>query len=306
MVRVCSFFPTATEILYALGAGRSLVGRSQHCHYPPAVKSKPIVVTSRVKKIAAQDSVAIHQAVQRLRRENAHQFSIDVKQLQRLKPELVITQELCSVCAASHSEVSAAIQHLWPAPKVISLQGRRLDGIFSDIRRLGGTIDREETADRLIRQLQGRIEQVRTQVDHSSSFRPRVWVCEWLEPPMAAGHWIPELVELAGGTDRLGRKGADSAWLTWDQIRSYDPEVILVMPCSYSIAQTLKERWRLTRRPGWKRLSAVKQSQVFAVEGGLYHHAGPRLVDGLELFAHLFHPDRIPAGKYHRYFRSLI
>jgi iron complex transport system substrate-binding protein len=180
-----------------------------------------------------------------------------------------------------------------------------LDGIFTDIRRLGSAIDREEPADRLIQQLQHRIEQVRNQVDHSS-VSPRVWVCEWLEPPMAAGHWIPELVELAGGTDGLGPKGTDSRWLTWGQIRAYDPEVIVVMPCSYSIPQTLKEKWRLTRRPGWKRLSAVRRGQVLAVEGSFYHHAGPRLVDGLELFAHLFHPDRLPVGKFRRYFRRLI
>ncbi len=305
MKKICSFFPTATEILYALGAGRSLVGRSQHCHYPPSVKSKPIVVASRVKKIAAQDSVAIHRAVQRLRRENAHQFSIDVKQLQRLKPDLVITQELCSVCAASHSEVSEAIRHLSPAPRIVSLQGRRLNGIFTDIRRLGGAMDRDKTADRLIRQLQERMEDVRNRVNQIST-QPRVWVCEWLEPPMAAGHWIPEMVELAGGIDRLGPKGADSRWVTWDQIRAYDPEVILVMPCSYSIAQTLREKQRLTRRSGWKQLSAVKKGRVFAVEGSFYHHAGPRLIDGLELFAHLLHPDRIPAGKFRRYFRPLI
>lgn len=121
---------------------------------------------------------------------------------------------------------------------------------------------------------------------------------------MAAGHWIPEMVEIAGGIDGLGPKGKDSAWLTWGQIRAHNPDAILVMPCSYSIPQTLRERWRLTARPGWKSLSAVKRRQVFAVEGTLFHHAGPRLVDGLELFAHLFHPYLFPAKKYRAFYRS--
>ena len=122
---------------------------------------------------------------------------------------------------------------------------------------------------------------------------------------MAAGHWIPELVELAGGIDGLGSPGRDSVWLTWEQVRAYDPEVVVIMPCSYSISQTLRERNRLTTRPGWKALSAVKNGKVFAVDGSYYHHAGPRLLDGLELFAHLFHPDRIPVGQLRRSFRRL-
>ena len=121
---------------------------------------------------------------------------------------------------------------------------------------------------------------------------------------MAAGHWIPEMVKCAGGTDGLGAAGANSAWLPWEQIRSCDPEMIVVMPCSYSIAQTLREKKRLTGRPGWRRLSAVRRGKVFAVDGAFFHHAGPRLVNGVELLAHLLHPDHVPAGPYRRHYRS--
>lgn len=303
-MRIVSFLPTATEMVYALGLGRSIVGRSQHCNHPTQVKSKPVVVTSRVLKAATQDSEAIHQAVLRLRSQGVHQFEIDAAALKRLKPDLVITQNLCSVCAASHSEVSTAIRHLSPRPRVVTLQAQRFDQVFSELRQLGNAVGRESQAQDLIQELQQRIERIQQRVALSPS-RPRVFCCEWLQPLMAAGHWVPELVECAGGIDELGPKGANSAWVTWERVRAYDPEVIVVMPCSYSIRQTIRERDRLTRRPGWRSLSAVKYGRVFAVDGGTYHGAGPRLVDGVELFAHLFHPDRVTAGLHRRRYRTL-
>lgn len=288
-MRICSLLPTATEMLYALGLGRSVVGRSQHCVYPPAVRAKPVVVSSRVKKIARQDSRAIHDAVVRLRKENAHQFEIDVKTLKRLKPDLVITQNLCSVCAASHSEVSEALREISPRPKEVILQAQRFDQVFSELKKLGRITGRKTAAERLTHSLQKRVDRVKERVGKNGR-RPRVWCCEWMEPLMAAGHWIPEMVESAGGADGLGLPGRNSRWITWDQVRAYDPEVILVMPCSYSIAQTLKEKRRLTNRPGWKSLSAVKNGRAFAVNGEFFHHAGPRLVNGVELLASLLHP----------------
>ncbi|MBI3615526.1 MAG: cobalamin-binding protein [Candidatus Omnitrophica bacterium] len=303
-MRICSLLPTATEMLYALGLSRSVVARSQHCSYPPQVRAKPVVVTSRVKKIAKQDSFAIHQAVLKLQQEGVHQFQIDLPALKRLKPDLVITQNLCSVCAAPHPEVSAVLQHLSPRPRLISINSQRLDEIFTEIRKLGEMTHREKAAIRLTHQLQQRIDRVRQLVSRTS-YRPRAWVCEWLEPLMAAGHWIPEMVEVAGGVDGLGVKGKDSIWLNWEQVRRYDPEVIVVMPCSYSISQTLREKKRLTQRPGWKSLSAVKQGRVFALEGSFFHHAGPRLVDGIELLAHLFHPTQVPGNSLCRHYRAL-
>jgi len=304
-MRITSFLPTATEMVYALGLGRSLVGRSQHCSYPPQARSKPIVVSSRVKRIAAQDSVAIHKEVQRLRQENAHQFEIDRKALKRLKPDLVITQNLCSVCAAPHTEVAQALSALSPRPKVVSLQAQRFDQVFSELKRLGELTGRSAAAMQVIHRLRRRIEQVQARLGAPAATPPRVWCCEWLEPLMASGHWVPQMVECAGGVDPLGLAGRDSARIRWEQVRSCDPEVILVIPCSYSISQTLKERRRLTKRPGWRSLSAVKQGRVFAVAGEFFHHAGPRLVNGVELLAHLFHPDRFPTGPFRRSYRRL-
>ena len=303
-MRICSFLPTATEMLYALGLGRSVVGRSEHCSYPPQARQKPVVVSSHVKKVARQDSLAIHEAVLKLREQGVHQFDVDLRTLRRLKPDLVVTQNLCSVCAASHPEVSAALQHLAVRPRVLTLQAQRFDQVFTELRHLASWTDRQDQADRLIGQLRKRLEAVRERIARAAH-RPRVWCCEWLEPLMAAGHWIPEMVECAGGTDGLGTAGNSSVWLAWERIRAYNPEVIVVMPCSYSIRQTLKEKRRLTRRPGWRSLAAVRRGRVFAVEGATFHHAGPRLVDGVELLAHLLHPELVPAGPHRRRYQPL-
>ena len=289
--RIVSFLPTGTEILCALGLGRSLAGRSQHCLYPPEVRKKPVVVSSRVKKIAAQDSLKIHKAVLKLREQDAHQFEINLPLLERLKPDLVITQNLCSVCAASHDEVSEALAQLSPKPRVVTLRSQRLSEVIEEIEKLGRITGRKAAADRLTGNLRRRLEAVRRRV-RKTAHRPRVWCCEWLEPLMAAGHWVPEMVEAAGGMDGLGRPGKNSRWLKWKEVRSYDPEVIVAMPCSYSIAQTLKEKRRLTGRPGWKDLSAVKNGKVYAVAGEFFHHAGPRLVNGVELLAELIRANR--------------
>lgn len=288
----------------ALGLEKSIVGRSQHCLYPASIKTKPIVVKSRAKKIAKQDSEAIHQAVAALKKQGAHQFEIDVKALKRLKPDLVVTQEICAVCAASHSEVSQALRGLSPKPQVVSLNAQHFDELPGEIRKLGIATGREKKARQITTQLEERIARIKKQAAKADQ-RPKVWCCEWLEPLMAAGHWIPEMVEIAGGADGLGPKGKDSRWLTWEEVRRFNPDVVAVMPCSYSIPQIFKERGRLTSRPGWGTLPAVKSSKVFAVDGTLYHHAGPRLVDGLELFAHLFHPELFPAEKRFSFYRPL-
>ena len=288
-MRIVSLLPTATEMLCALGLSRQIVGRSEHCRYPPEIRSRPIVVKSAAKKIAAQDSLAIHRAVLKLKRENTHPFDLDLRALRRLKPDLVVTQTLCTVCAASHSEVEEAVRSLSPRPKTVSVHARRLSEIFDDFRRLGAVTGRAARAARVVETLEGEMDETRRKV--AGAGRPRVWCCEWLEPLMAAGHWIPELVEAAGGEDGLGVKGNNSRWITWEEVRRYDPEVILVMPCSYTIAQSLRERGRLARRPGWENLSAVRGGRVHALNTSFLHHAGPRLGKGARFLSRLIHPE---------------
>ncbi len=291
-MRICSFFSSATELLYALGMGRSVVGRSERCDYPPEARRKPIVVRSRVASDQLS-SQGIDQAVQALRRNGEHQYDIDLALLKRLHPDVVVTQELCNVCAASHPEVLDAAHALPRTPTIVSVTARRFDELFESIRVLGDATGRAKQAARLSERVRRDIEAVRRRVRQARA-TPKVWCAEWLDPLMTAGHWLPELVAMAGGIDGLGRAGEDSPRVTWEEVRRYDPDVILVMPCSFSIARTVKEFPLLARHPGWSSVSAVKAGRVFAVDGSWFHRPGPRLVDGLKLMAALAHPEAFP------------
>ena len=292
-MRICSLFSSATELLCALGAGRTIVGRSERCDYPPSVRRAPIVVRSRIAS-ERLSSRGIHEAVETLRRRGEHQYDINVSLLKRLAPDLVVTQELCNVCAAGHPEVLEAVEQLSQRPRTISVSARRFDELFTSIRTLGEATGRTKHAARLSATLRRQVEAIQRRVKQART-TPRVWCSEWLEPLMAAGHWIPEMVAMAGGVDELGRPGEDSARIAWDEVRRYDPEVIIVMPCSFSMARTVKEFPLLTARPGWAALSAVKTGRVFAVNTAFFHRPGPRLVKGLGVMAALFHPERFPA-----------
>ncbi|MBI3312025.1 MAG: cobalamin-binding protein [Candidatus Omnitrophica bacterium] len=292
-MRICSLFSSATELLCALGAGRAIVGRSERCDYPPSIRRAPIVVRSRIASDRLS-SRGIHEAVEALRTRGEHQYDIDVALLKRLKPDLVITQELCNVCAAGHPEVLEAVERLQQRPRTIAVSARRFEELFESIRTLGQAIGRTKQASALSAALRRQVDTIRHRVKLART-TPRVWCSEWLEPLMAAGHWIPEMAAMAGGTDTLGRPGEDSAQVAWDEVRRDDPEVIIVMPCSFSMARTVKEFPLLTARPGWTSLSAVKAGRVFAVNTAFFHRPGPRLVKGLGVMAALFHPEQFPA-----------
>ncbi len=292
-MRICSFFSSATELLYALGLGRAVVGRSQRCDYPPSVRAKPIIVRSRIASDRLS-SRGIDEAVQALRARGEHQYRIDVPLLKRLRPDVVVTQELCNVCAAGHPEVTEAIAQLPRPPRVVSVTARRMEELFASIDALGAATGRSRQAASLVTALRRRTAQIAGRL-RGAHDAPKVWCAEWLDPLMAAGHWVPELVAMAGGRDGLGAPGEDSRRLSWEEVQAYDPQVILAMPCSFSIARTAREFPLLARRPGWARCSAVKAGRVFAVNGGLFHRPGPRLIGGLAVMAALFHPDRFPA-----------
>lgn len=291
-MRICSFFSSATELLGALGLSRSVVGRSEHCDYPPGVRRAPIVVRSRIVS-SQRSSRDIHDAVQSMRQRGEHQYDIDRALLKRLRPDLVVTQELCNVCAASHPEVLDAIRQLPRQPRVVSVTARRLDELFGALERLGQATGRAHRAKALNARLRRDVEALARRVRQVTK-RPRVWCAEWLDPLMAAGHWIPEMVALAGGQDGLGTSGEDSSRITWDDVLRYDPEVILVMPCSFSMARTASEFPLLATRPGWTALSAVKAKRVYAINTAFFHRQGPRLITGLRIMAALFHPDLFP------------
>ncbi|MBI4354689.1 MAG: cobalamin-binding protein [Candidatus Omnitrophica bacterium] len=291
-MRICSFFSSATELLSALGLSRSVVGRSEHCDYPPSVRRAPIVVRSRIasSRLSSRD---IHEAVQSLRQRGEHQYDIDTALLKRLHPDVVVTQELCNVCAASHPEVLDAIRQLPHQPRVVSVTARRLDELFGCLEQLGQATGRADRAKSLNTRLRRDLEALERRVRHAKQ-RPRVWCAEWLDPLMAAGHWIPEMVRLAGGQDGLGKPGEDSSRITWDDVLRYDPEVILAMPCSFSMARTAREFPLLENHPRWNAVSAVKAKRVYAINTAFFHRQGPRLITGLRIMASLFHPALFP------------
>lgn len=289
-MRICSLLPSATEIAFALGLGDSVVAVTHECDYPPEAKSKPIVVKSSIDA-ARSGSAEIDETVGRLLRAKKSIYTIDLPRFREANPDLILTQELCDVCAVDYNEVLAASASLARKPEIVSLAPALLSDVLRDIELVGKTASKKRQAEIFAAHLQKRIDRVREKASRSD-YRPRVACLEWLEPIYNAGHWIPEMVELAGGMDGLGKKGKPSEKIDWDRVVQSAPEVIVLMPCGFEIARTLKELRLLYQLPGWSDLPAVKKGNVFAVNGSAYfNRSGPRLVDGLEILARIIHPE---------------
>jgi iron complex transport system substrate-binding protein len=290
-MRIVSFLPSATEMVYALGLGDQLAGVTHECDYPPAVKSKPVVVRSAIET-KGLTTHEIDEAVSRALKAGQSLYTVDEALLRQLAPDLILTQDLCQVCAPSGNEIKRVLQFLRSSPQVVYLTPTCLEEIFDNIRQVGEATGRTAEAEGLVRRLRKRVESIAVGVRPLTS-RPRVFCMEWLAPPYNAGHWMPELVELAGGMDGLGRKGKDSIRLAWEQILEYGPEVLILSPCGFHLEEVLGQAHLLTTYPDWERLPAVERGRIYAVDASSYFaRPGPRVVDGLELLAHLVHPDR--------------
>jgi iron complex transport system substrate-binding protein len=297
-MKICSLLPSATEVVAGLGLADDLVAISHECDYPPEIRTKPVVIQSAVNP-EETSSAEIDRQVRAALNGTGALYWINEVLLRQLNPTLILTQDLCDVCAVSPTEVHRALAGIATPPRVLSLNPSCLEDVFRDIETIGAATGRREAAARWIGELRDRVEKVRVGVTGAA---PRRVVClEWLEPLYSAGHWVPELVGLAGGEDLLGRAGAKSAEITWEQVRNAAPHVLILMPCGFRIERTLREFDRVTSRPGWKKLPAVRDGEVYVVDGPAYfNRPGPRLVNGLELLAQLFHPIRfgttLPAG----------
>lgn len=293
-MRICSLLPSATEIAFALGLGDSVVGVTHECDYPPEAKTKQIVVNSVIDP--HRSSSEIDKTITELLRNRKGIYTIDLLRFKEANPELILTQELCDVCAVDYNEVLAASQSLALKPEIISLSPTLLSDVLRDIEVVGKATGKGREAEAFVARLRERIDRVREQASRSND-RARVACLEWLEPIYNAGHWVPEMVEIAGGKDGLGKKGKPSEKIAWNEVVQYAPEVIVLMPCGFNIERALKEAHLLYRLPGWGDLPAVKNENVFAVNGSAYfNRSGPRLVDGLEILAQIFHPE-IFSGK---------
>lgn len=303
-MRIVSFLPSATEMVYALGLGDQLVGVTHECDYPLEVKSKPVVVRSAIetKDMTPQQ---IDEAVSRTVKAGQSLYTVDEALLKQLAPDLILTQDLCQVCAPSGHEIGRVLQFLLKAPQIVYLTPTCLEEIFDNIRQVGEATGRMAEADGLVRQLWKRVTAVADRARPLSS-RPRVFCMEWLSPPYNAGHWMPELVELAGGVDGLGRKGKDSIRIAWEQILEYAPEVLILSPCGFHLEEALHQAHLLTTYPDWERLPAVERGRTYAVDANsFFARPGPRVVDGIELLAHLVHSDRFSWSGSPEAYRSL-
>jgi len=289
-MRILSFQPTSTEMAYALGAGRSIVGVSHECTYPPAARKKPVVSTSVIDP-DRMSSGEIDRAVAASAREGTSLYRIDRDQVQKLKPDLLLTQSLCEVCATSPSDLREVLQLVKPKPRVLALHAHDFEGMFADLRELGEALGKD--AGPLEAKLRRRIDHV---VKRTRKLpKRRVFCMEWMDPVFASGHWVPEMVEMAGGKDVLARKGTESRRIEWQAVVDAAPEKLILMPCGLSRKRTLQELPALKGRPGWETLPAVRAGEVYLADGPSYFNgAGPRLVDGLEILAEILHPRVFP------------
>ncbi len=290
-MRVVSFLPSATEIVFALGAQDYLVGVTDKCDFPPQAKEKPVVVTSNLST-EGLNGAEIDAAVRSHLKRGEPLFRVDTTLLKSLRPDLIIAQAVCDVCAAAYHEVNAALQAV-PEAKVLWLSPSTLDDVLNDILRIAEALGVRERGKKLVAQLRNRLEAVRAKTQ-KVNHRPRVWVAEWVDPPFCCGHWLPEMVEIAGGVEGLGKKGKPSRRIAWDEVLAWQPEVIVLAPCGYRLDQTLRDAERLRDLPNWTKLPAVQNGQVYAADGDFFSCPGPRLVGGVELLAHILHPDQFP------------
>jgi iron complex transport system substrate-binding protein len=301
-MRIVSLLPSATEIVFALGLGDQLVGRTHECDYPPEVSDVPVMTTDAGGDGGA-DSRQIHDRVTRSIHGGSSIYRLDTEALAAARPDLVLTQELCEVCAVSYREVSVAARQLDAEVAVVSLEPTTIEGIFNTVSTIGAMADAEDEAVGLLELLRERLAAIENRVleRRLHGVRPRRVVClEWLDPPFAAGHWVPEQVRRAGGWELLGRAGERSIETDWYQVRDVDPEQLMLMPCGFDARRTADE-WQRIDRPEWVAgLRSVRRGEVFALDGSAYFsRPGPRVVDGIALLAELFDPggfeDEVPS-----------
>ena len=291
-MRICSLLPSATEIAFALGLGDEVVAVTHECDYPPEARKRRVVVKSAVD--SAGDSAAIDRAVRERVGAGRGLYALDIDGFRAVDPDFIITQDLCEVCALDLNEVARAADTLPHRPKIVSLAPSTLGDVLDDIARVGAAAGKESAAAALVAELRARIERVRELASHSDR-RPRAVCIEWADPIYPAGHWVPEMVEIAGGADGLGRRGAPAKAVAWEALRAYAPEAVVLMPCGFGLERAAAEAPRLERLEGWRDLPAVKAGRVFAVDGSAYfNRPGPRLVDGVEILAALLHPEIFP------------
>jgi iron complex transport system substrate-binding protein len=289
-VRICSLVPAATEIVFALGLGDRVVGVTHECDWPPEATSRPAVTASLIESDRLT-SLEIDRAVSEAAGNGKPLYAIDEERWRELEADVVLVQELCEVCAVSRDEVDGLLSARLIDAEVIDVSPTTLDGVLATITALGVRLGAEGAADELTGGMRARLDRVRAALADVDTI-PRVFVCEWLDPPFSAGHWVPDMVGVAGGTDVASAPGEPSRRLAWDDVAALDPEVVVLAPCGFDLDRTITEIDIDTLRGPLLETAARREGKVFAVDASAYFsRPGPRLVDGVELLAHLLHPE---------------
>jgi iron complex transport system substrate-binding protein len=311
-MRIVSFLPSATETLYELGAGNQIVGVTHECKYPPQARKKPRVIRSSFDpgQMTGRD---IDNKVVQLMRTGKDIYIVDENTLKRLSPDLIVAQGLCEVCSPFTKEINRAVSLLGDRPPdVLVLDPHDLDDILVSIMDVAEKIGKVREGRKLVASLQKRIDMVRSMTMKKINLRPKVLCVEWIDPLFTAGHWIPQMVEYAGGINGLSSAGEPSRRMDIDEAVQLDPDIIVLMPCGFDIEQTLKELPVLASNEKWKSLQAVKNGNVYAVNANAYFSKpGPRTVVGLEIIAKILHPEtsqhiRVPKGSYKKITAKLL
>ncbi|HEX8457423.1 MAG TPA: cobalamin-binding protein [Pyrinomonadaceae bacterium] len=296
--RIVSLLPSATEIVCALGLEDSLVGVTHECDYPAAVVGRTQLTASRISH-QTMTSAEIDHAVRSQLDGHGSIYDLDEDRLAALRPTLIITQELCDVCAVSYKRVEQAARLLEGDVQVVSLEPNTIADIFSNIRTVGELTGREAEADGVVAELATRLDALALALPETET-RPRTFVLEWLEPPFAPGHWVPEQIALAGGEHSFGHAGKPSTVTTPEAIRDYAPEVVVLAPCGYYKEDTLSALAQARLPAGWSELPAVRRNEVWAVDATAYFsRPGPRVVGGAEILARIIHPELFGAPEEH-------
>lgn len=290
-MRIVSLLPSATEIVCALGYGDRLVGRSHECDHPSSVTDLPICSRPRIRTDTS--SAEIDQSVKAIVSKGLSVYEIDEETLRALAPDVIVTQTQCEVCAVSEADVRAAVRDWLDGEcEIVSLNPNRLEDVWADIARVAAALGDGPIGADVVTALRARMQEIAARTADRDS-TPRVAVIEWIEPLMAGGNWMPELVAMAGGENLFGETGKHSPWMTFDALSDADPEVVVVAPCGFDLERTRGEMRPLTGRPDWSGLGAVARGRVYLTDGHhFFNRPGPRLVESLEILSEILHPER--------------
>jgi len=289
--KIVTLIPSATEIVAFLGEKQFIVGRSHECDYPQDLNKTPKLTSAKIDVDGT--SGQIHQQINTILEKSLSVYEVDIKKLKKLSPDFIVTQAHCEVCAVSFSEVEyIAKEHLGKNTKIISLQPNTLKEVFDDIRRVAKDLEVDnDDNNQLIKNLEIRLKNIKDKTEKYK--KPKIACIEWIDPLMAAGNWIPEMIHISGGEDVFGKKGKDSHWIEFNEIKKHNPEIIIFIPCGFDLKKTNDEVKNLLKLDTpWHDLKAFKNKKIFITDGNQYfNRPGPRLIESLEIFAEIIHPE---------------